>query len=119
MNRSLMLAAAGALAALAFAAQPAAAQTAASAQDQSTQAQPAQQAASPASATIGDPAAGPGSPANPIPQSSPTPVDQAAQLKAGDSSVVSNGPVPDTRANRAKYGQPMSNAGKRTRPAGN
>jgi hypothetical protein len=115
ISKSMILAAA---AALAFGG-AAAAQTASTTADQPTQAQPAQQAAAPASATIGDPAAAPGSATNPIPQSSPTPVDQAAQLKAGDSSVVSNGPVPDTRANRAKYGQPMSNAGKRTRPAGN
>jgi hypothetical protein len=33
--------------------------------------------------------------------------------------VVSNGPVPDTAANRAKYGKPMSNAGRMTKPAGN
>jgi hypothetical protein len=33
--------------------------------------------------------------------------------------LVTNGPVPDTRANRAKYGPPDSNAGKMTRPAGN
>jgi hypothetical protein len=33
--------------------------------------------------------------------------------------LVTNGPVPDTAANRAKYGSPMSNAGKRTAPAGN
>ena len=32
--------------------------------------------------------------------------------------VVSNGPVPDTSENRARYGQPMSNAGRMTRPAG-
>jgi hypothetical protein len=42
-----------------------------------------------------------------------------AKLKAGDPDVVSNGPVPDTRENRAKYGRPMSNAGRRTAPAGN
>ena len=29
-------------------------------------------------------------------------------------SLVTNGPVPDTPENRAKYGQPESNAGKRT-----
>jgi UrcA family protein len=34
-------------------------------------------------------------------------------------SVVTNGPVPDTPANRARYGQPMSHAGKTTTPAGN
>jgi UrcA family protein len=34
-------------------------------------------------------------------------------------SVVTNGPVADTPENRARYGQPMSNAGKRTAPRGN
>jgi predicted outer membrane protein len=33
--------------------------------------------------------------------------------------MTTNGPVPDTRANRAKYGQPMSRAGRRTAPRGN
>ena len=33
--------------------------------------------------------------------------------------VVSNAPIPDTPENRAKFGQPMSRAGKRTKPAGN
>lgn len=33
--------------------------------------------------------------------------------------TVTNGPVPDTAENRAKYGQPMSNAGKRTQARGN
>jgi hypothetical protein len=47
------------------------------------------------------------------------PPGQAAALAAGDNQIVTNGPVPDTRANRAKYGGPMSNAGRRTRPAGN
>lgn len=34
-------------------------------------------------------------------------------------SMVTNGPVPDTAENRAKYGQPLSRAGKMTRAAGN
>lgn len=34
-------------------------------------------------------------------------------------STVTNGPVPDTMENRAKYGQPLSRAGKRTAAAGN
>lgn len=34
-------------------------------------------------------------------------------------SMVTNGPVPDTAENRAKYGQPMSHAGKRTPARGN
>ena len=33
--------------------------------------------------------------------------------------LISNQPVADTRENRAKYGQPLSNAGRHTRPAGN
>jgi len=33
--------------------------------------------------------------------------------------VVANAPVADTPENRAKYGQPMSHAGRRTRAAGN
>lgn len=33
--------------------------------------------------------------------------------------IVTNGPVPDTRANRAAYGQPDSRAGRRTRAKGN
>jgi hypothetical protein len=33
--------------------------------------------------------------------------------------TVTNGPIPDTPANRAKYGGPMSHTGKRTQPAGN
>jgi hypothetical protein len=33
--------------------------------------------------------------------------------------LVTNGPVPDTPENRARYGQPMSHAGKVTAPKGN
>lgn len=33
--------------------------------------------------------------------------------------VLTNGPIPDTPANRAKYGGPMSQTGKKTAPAGN
>jgi len=54
-----------------------------------------------------------------INESSPTPPDQAYALKAGDPSVVSNAPVPDTKANRARFGKPMSMTGQRTAPAGN
>lgn len=74
----------------------------------------AEQSATPASATTVDPTA----PAV-ILQSSPTPPDRAYMLKAGDPTVVTNGPVPDTAENRAKYGPPLSNGGRRTVPAGN
>jgi hypothetical protein len=33
--------------------------------------------------------------------------------------VIASAPVPDTPENRAKYGQPLSRAGKRTAPKGN
>lgn len=56
--------------------------------------------------------------------SGPVPADQlppgqASALAGGDNQMVTNGPVPDTPANRAKYGRPMSNAGRKTKPAGN
>jgi uncharacterized surface protein with fasciclin (FAS1) repeats len=53
-----------------------------------------------------------------VPMSSQAPEAQAT-LKAGDANVVTNGPVADTPENRAKYGAPMSNAGKRTAAKGN
>lgn len=73
----------------------------------------------PVAATVGDQAAPLGTPAHPIPQSSPTPPDQASSLVAGDATVVSNGPVPDTPENRARYGQPLSASGRMTKPASN
>ena len=42
-----------------------------------------------------------------------------SKLKAGDPGVVSNAPVPDTHDNRAKFGRPMSHAGRATAPNGN
>jgi hypothetical protein len=61
----------------------------------------------------------PGSWANPIPQSSPEPAGGAGVLTPGDTTVISNGPVPDTRANRARFGGPMSHGGRATKAAGN
>jgi len=74
----------------------------------------ADQMASPASATAVNPQA----PAVVL-GDSPTAPDQAWRLRAGDPSVVSNGPVPDTAENRARYGAPISNGGRKTRPVGN
>ena len=67
-------------------------------------AMPATQAGTPAAATTGDPSTN---------AALPTTTD------ANGAQVVSNGPVPDTRANRMKYGKPMSAAGRHTAPAGN
>jgi hypothetical protein len=69
----------------------------------------ASQAATPASATIG----GAGGVA-----SSPTPPDEAFRLKAGDPTVVSNNPIPDTPANRQLYGGPTSRAGRHSAASG-
>jgi opacity protein-like surface antigen len=54
--------------------------------------------------------------------SNATSADQAgmpASATVGDPTLITNGPVPDTPENRAKYGKPMSNAGRHTAPAGN
>jgi hypothetical protein len=55
------------------------------------------------------------------------PMAPSAETSASDTNAiatvnqvtVTNGPVPDTAANRAKYGAPMSHAGKVSKPAGN
>jgi len=43
----------------------------------------------------------------------------SAQTATVTTTTVTNGPVADTPENRAKYGQPMSRAGKRTAAKGN
>ena len=65
------------------------------------------------------------------PMSSPAPAPMAATSTTADVSasapasvtytnqLVTNGPVPDTAENRARFGGPMSHAGQRTAPAGN
>lgn len=53
-----------------------------------------------------------------VPASSLTMTDNGAPGTV-TTQVVTNGPIPDTRENRAKYGQPISHAGKRSAPAGN
>jgi UrcA family protein len=55
----------------------------------------------------------------------PNPADEAASAASYGRSAsfttetVTNGPVPDTAANRRAYGGPMSDGGRRTAPAGN
>jgi hypothetical protein len=46
------------------------------------------------------------------------PTERAPSATAGVDTVT-NGPVADTMENRKKYGMPMSNAGRHTKPAGN
>ncbi len=58
-------------------------------------------------------------PPAPLVAATPAPSEPAATPAPGAAMVVSNGPVPDTAANRAKYGQPLSRAGQATDPAGN
>jgi len=43
----------------------------------------------------------------------------SATVDSSGAQVIASQPVPDTKANRAAYGQPLSRAGKRTAPAGN
>jgi hypothetical protein len=64
--------------------------------------------------------AGPGINTTGVPVSADQlPPGQVRALEAGDNKIVTNGPVPDTPANRAKYGKPMSHGGQKTPPAGN
>ena len=56
----------------------------------------------------------------PVPPPAPSASSAAAPAAATfTTQTVTNGPVPDTPENRAKYGQPMSRAGKATAPRGN
>ncbi|HXQ14797.1 MAG TPA: hypothetical protein VN814_09265 [Caulobacteraceae bacterium] len=43
----------------------------------------------------------------------------SATVDANGTQVIASQPVPDTPANRAAYGQPLSHAGKHTAPKGN
>ena len=55
----------------------------------------------------------------PMDSTSPAPTRLYESSGAVTTRTVTNGPVADTPENRAKYGSPMSRAGKRTAPAGN
>ena len=72
--------------------------------------------AEPAQAVPDATAAAPAAPAaTAVPDQVQTPAPAATVVAA----TVTNGPIPDTPANRAKYGGPMSHAGKKTQAAGN
>ena len=58
-------------------------------------------------------------PAPVAPQPSPTPSSDAYTLKTSDPNLVSNGPVPDTPENRARFGGAMSMSGRHTAADGN
>jgi hypothetical protein len=73
----------------------------------------------PAPAAGSDVAAPPAIDATVAPAAGPATERTSAASVSGGVDVVSNGPVPDTPENRAKYGKPMSNAGRMTKPAGN
>jgi hypothetical protein len=53
------------------------------------------------------------------PAASATGTESSAQVAEGGPQVIAGQPVPDTPDNRAKYGQPLSHAGKHTAPSGN
>ena len=58
-----------------------------------------------------------------VPGDVTAPASSAVTYEAGNTTLtntmVTNGPVADTPENRSKYGQPMSQAGKRTAAKGN
>jgi hypothetical protein len=76
------------------------------------------QAAPPPAAAESALAAGANASTGPIPADQ-LPQGQAAALASGDNHVVTNGPIPDTPANRARYGGPKSHGGRATPPVGN
>ncbi len=51
------------------------------------------------------------------PQTAPPAQIQA--LAEGSNKLVTNGPIPDTPANRKLYGKPLSHAGRKSAPDGN
>ncbi len=91
---------------------------AASAQDQAAPA-PADQAAPPAAAQADTSAAPAAAPAAASSDSTGYNVGTPQTDPNTGAQIVTNGPVPDTSANRARFGKPDSHAGKRTAPAGN
>ncbi len=91
---------------------------AASAQDQSSAPAPAQPAAAPAPADTTAPAAAPSDASAPA-SSTGYNVGAPQTDPSTGAQIVTNGPVPDTKANRERFGSPDSHAGKRTSAAGN
>lgn len=80
---------------------------------------PEDQAAPPAaSADMAAPADTMSAPAVNDPSAAPTTTTMASNTGV-NVQTVTNGPIPDTPENRAKYGKPMSNAGKKSAPVGN
>jgi hypothetical protein len=69
----------------------------------------------PPAASAPDNSAGAG--ANSVAPASAAPVERVSA--AGAVAVISNDPIPDTRANRAKYGKPDSQTGRNSPPSGN
>lgn len=54
------------------------------------------------------------------PSSTPSATGSAADVSTTTNvRVVTNGPIPDTPENRARFGKPLSNAGRNSKPAGN
>jgi len=78
---------------------------------------PAGVAAGNAATTLSTPSGQAGADAASVAPAAGAPAERTS-ANAG-TEVVSNGPIPDTRANRAKYGAPLSTAGRLTKPAGN
>ncbi|MBC6981866.1 hypothetical protein [Caulobacter sp. 17J80-11] len=52
-------------------------------------------------------------------QTTPSQTRQFVAQTDDQGRVISNAPIPDTQANRQRYGQPLSNAGRRSPAKGN
>ena len=77
----------------------------------------AQAIMAPAAPVSSEPVNSPASPADSAPMSAAAAATPGAVILAPI--LVTNGPVPDNAENRAKYGQPMSHAGRATAAKGN
>jgi hypothetical protein len=113
--RTALIATAACLIGAAAYAQPSASDGSMPPADQST-APTAEQAAMPPADQAAPPAST-GMSAQPAPTG--TAANTSSTVDANGNQVIASAPVPDTKANRAAYGQPLSRAGKRTAPAGN
>ena len=85
-------------------------------------AQPSTTDQSPPPAAASDMNAAPSTSAGPAPDATAqtgTAANTSTTVDANGTQVIASQPVPDTPANRAKYGGPMSHAGKHTAPGGN
>jgi hypothetical protein len=91
---------------------------AANAPDVTPPSAPSDPGAAPSGAAPDTTAPAAGAPDASVAPAAQAPAERTSADSADDVDIVTNGPIPDTKANRAKYGAPLSSAGRMTRPTG-